>query len=162
MRISNINQFLSGADNVVSTQHTEGSARTWTISLTTGTAPNTVPVDLTGFTVQYDTQEATASVTAPETPRGGGAPTYTVTNFMVPTTNNDARSRDTLASITNPTMGQLSLYLPADLHRGPVAVDAADNASIVWGALRLIGTGTQPRIITVRTLIVVRASVIAS
>lgn len=155
MRISNISQFLNGADNIVAQQHTDGSARFWTINLTTGTAPSTTPVNLTGHTLQFDTIHASGDVSTPD--RSGN---FTISNFAIDS-GASAQSRDALATITDAAQGQISLYLPADLDSREVSVDASTGVNIIYGALRISSSGATPVIRTVRVLIVMRSSVIA-
>lgn len=151
MRISNIKEYLGGSDDVIAAQIVQGSAKHWVITLADS---NNNALDLAGYTFEYDTINATATVTP------AGSSNITLTDLSVGS--NSAVSRDSLVSVTDTDNGVIDLYLGADYFSGDVPFDTNTEVPVVVGTLRYSDGATEPTIRSVRTLVVVRYGVVAS
>ena len=151
MRISNINTFLGGARDIVASQLVQGSARNIAITIRDEDGN---PIDITGNTFEFDTIDATATVT----PNGSN---FTLADLAL-VDGAAAASRDALVTTTNATAGEVTLYLPTDLFTGTVPFDAVSNVPIVVGTIRWSTGGSTPTIQSIRVLVVIRYGVVAT
>ena len=154
MRISNISAFAGGADDVVSTQLVNGSARNWDIDLTDASGN---PLDLTGYSYEFDTVTATGDIT-PST-RGSS---YTLANLAL---DNGATVEDRsnlLSLVGDADEGKIRLYLPSNLYTGTVPFDTDTGTPFVVGTIRIQDGDTNPTILSIRVLIVIRYGAIST
>ena len=153
MRISNVDDFLGGANNLIADQIVAGAARH--VSFTINDA-NNMPLDLTGYTIEYDTIQATTPMITPG--RGGSftvAP-MALEDGAVPI------ERNAFATTPAPTTGVIDLYIPNDYYTGTVPFDTNENVPCVIGNLRYFPSATvDPEIGVIRTLFFIRYGVIA-
>lgn len=154
MRISNVQEFLGGANNLVADQIVNGAARNVTFTITDDDG---MAVDLSGYTVEYDTIQATAPTL---TPGRGGA--FTVGSLVLQT-GSTPTSNDALVSVADATNGIINLYIPADYYTGDVGFDSNTNVPCVVGNLRYSNAdATTPEIGVIRVLHFIRYGVIAT
>ncbi len=152
MRISNFASVLGGANTLVADQLVNGAART--IPVRIGSEDN--PVDITGYTLEFDTQQASATSL---TPARGNA--FTVGDLVIEPGSTPV-SRDALASIADAPNGLIHVYIPVDYYSGTVGFDSNTDVPCVIGNLRYSnGATTNPEIGVVRVLHFIRYGVIA-
>ncbi len=153
MRLSNFQNVLGGANNLVADQIVNGAARNVTFTVTDS---DSMPLDLTGYSLAYDTIQATASTLVP----------VRVGVFTVgPLVQEDGAvpvDRDTLVSILDATAGIINLYIPANYYSGTVGFDSNTDVPCVIGNLRYTDTATtNPETSVIRVLHFIRFGVIA-
>jgi hypothetical protein len=154
MRISNISAFAGGADDVVCTQLVNGSARNWDIDLTDSEGG---PLDLTGYSYEFDTVTATGDIT-PAT-RGSS---FTLANLTLDS-GATVEDRSTLISaVGSPVDGKLRLYLPTNLYTDSVPFDTNTDVPFVVGTIRIHSGDSNPTILSIRVLIVIRYGAIST
>ncbi|MDA8816997.1 hypothetical protein N9N32_00025 [Alphaproteobacteria bacterium] len=154
MRISNISAFAGGADDVVCTQLVNGSARNWDIDLTDSEGG---ALDLTGYSYEFDTTTATGDIT-PAT-RGSS---FTLANLTLDS-GATVEDRSTLISaVGSPVDGKLRLYLPTNLYAGSVPFDTNTDVPFVVGTIRIQSGDSNPTILSIRVLIVIRYGAIST
>jgi hypothetical protein len=154
MRISNISAFAGGADDVVCTQLVNGSARNWDIDLTDSDGG---PLDLTGYSYEFDTVTATGDIT-PAT-RGSS---FTLANLTLDS-GATVEDRSTLISaVGSPVDGKLRLYLPTNLYTDSVPFDTNTDVPFVVGTIRIHSGDSNPTILSIRVLIVIRYGAIST
>ena len=172
MRISNINQYQGGANDVVAREYVNGTKTRQQVTIQTGD-PLT-PLDLTGFSTQLDVTYGTSSIT-PSTGRTAG---LTINSLSLVTDDSTFRSADSntdpnvsltasdmssIVTITNATQGQLHIQWPNNLFPGYVPFNTNTVSPVVIANLRVSDAATETaatNIYSIRFLLFVRYGVI--
>ena len=153
MRISNISQIFGSGNTVFATELINGSARHWNLTLTDNETGN--PIDLTNYTFEFDTVDATATIKSKDARKSN----FTVNDLTIQE-GASPTDRSSLISVVSATDGQIGVYLPVDFYSGTVPFDAEENVPVVVGTIRFSDGQAQPTIHSIRLLIVVRYGVV--
>lgn len=156
MRVSNINQYAGGADDVIAEEFVQGSV--WTTQVTIQDE-NNMPIDLTSATFRLQaTYAKTASITYESGRAGSTATLGQITKdaaFSAAVDFDGTGSSTDIITVTDAANGVLEIEWPADMYTADVPLDAATDIPTIIATLIVFNSSGQTEA-TIRFLRFVR------
>ena len=146
MRVSNIGDFLGGADNVSALEMIQGEQRIFAGSVVDSDDAIT---DITDFTITAKAEFYTATV-------GSTSRAITVSDLTLLT---DPVSKDLTVNKTDNANGEFELVLPSDLYENNIDADIASNVPLAVVYIQYNDGADTETIRFSRLLIVIRRSI---